>query len=52
VHRAWTLVASLRYADALYVAAAERHGIGLLTADARIARSGAPINCGIIIVVP
>ncbi|MGH3492052.1 MAG: type II toxin-antitoxin system VapC family toxin [Sciscionella sp.] len=48
VHRAWALAqASLRYADAIYVAAAERHHTALLTSDARIARSGAPINCTI-----
>jgi len=53
VHRAWTLASgSLRYADAIYVAAAERHATALLTADARIERSGAPINCKIITVVP
>lgn len=51
VHRAWTLArGSLRYADAIYVAATERHGTALLTADARIARSGAPVNCEIITV--
>lgn len=48
VHRAATLAAgSMRYADAIYVAAAERHGTTLLTADARIARSGAPFTCEI-----
>lgn len=53
VHRAWVLVqASLRYADAIYVAAAERHHTALLTADARIERSGAPVPCEIITVVP
>lgn len=51
VHRAWTLaLGSLRYADAVYVAAAERHGTGLLTADARIERSGAPMRCRIVTV--
>lgn len=46
VHRAWRLAqGSLRYADAIYVAAAERHGSALLTADSRIQRSGALINC-------
>ncbi len=51
VHRAWTLAqASLRYADAIYVAAAERHQTALLTADARIERSGAPFTCEIITV--
>ncbi|MGH3801722.1 MAG: type II toxin-antitoxin system VapC family toxin [Pseudonocardiaceae bacterium] len=53
VHRAWTLASgSLRYADAIYVAAAERHTTALLTADARIERSGAPISCKIITVAP
>ena len=53
VHRAWTLASgSLRYADAIYVAAAERHATALLTADARIERSGAPISCKIITVIP
>ncbi len=34
VHRAWVLAqGSLRYADAVYVAAAERHRTALLTAD-------------------
>ncbi|MHB1509774.1 MAG: type II toxin-antitoxin system VapC family toxin [Acidimicrobiales bacterium] len=51
VHRAWALAqASLRYADAIYVAAAERHQTALLTADARIERSGAPFTCKIITV--
>ena len=51
VHRAWTLaLGSLRYADAIYVAAAERYGTALLTADARIQRSGAPIGCSIVTV--
>ncbi|MGH3721757.1 MAG: type II toxin-antitoxin system VapC family toxin [Pseudonocardiaceae bacterium] len=53
VHRASTLASgSLRYADALYVAAAERHATVMLTADARIERSGAPITCKIITVGP
>ena len=53
VHRAWMLArGSLRYADAVYVAAAERHGTALLTADAWIGRSGAPVRCEIITVVP
>ncbi len=51
VHRAWTLAqGSLRYADAIYVAAAERHGTALLTADGQIERSGAPMACEIITV--
>lgn len=51
VHRAWELAqGSLRYADGIYVAAAERHATGLLTADARIERSGAKIACPIITV--
>lgn len=53
VHRAWALAqASLRYADALYVACAERHRTTLLTSDARIARSGAPMRCDILTVTP
>jgi predicted nucleic acid-binding protein len=53
VHRAWALAqASLRYADAIYVAAAERHETALLTTDMRIARSGAPLKCKILTVVP
>lgn len=52
VHRAWALADALRYADAVYIAAAERYGTALLTADARIERSGAPIRCGIITVAP
>jgi predicted nucleic acid-binding protein len=53
VHRASTLASgSLRYADAIYVAAAERHRTALLTADARIERAGASISCEIITVVP
>lgn len=49
VRRAWTLAqSSLRYADAVCVAAAERHGTALLTADARIGRSGATILCDIL----
>jgi len=53
VHRAWRLAqASLRYSDAIYVAAAERHGLTLLTSDAGIQRSGAPIRCQILTVTP
>jgi predicted nucleic acid-binding protein len=53
VRRGWELAqASLRYADAVYVAAAERHHTALLTADGRIERSGAPITCPIITVTP
>lgn len=53
IRRAWGLAAgSLRYTDAVYVAAAERHGTVLLTADARIARSGAPIGCVVRTVAP
>lgn len=48
VRRAWELCqGSLRFADALYVATAERHETALLTADARIERSGAAIDCTI-----
>ncbi len=51
VHRAWALAqGSLRYADAIYVAAAERHATALLTADSRIERSGASMYCEIITV--
>ncbi len=51
VHRAWELAEqSLRYADAIYVAAAERHRCTLLTADARIERSGAAMRCEIVTV--
>lgn len=51
VHRAWELAqASLRYSDGLYVAAAERLGTALLTADGRIARSGAKIACDVVVV--
>lgn len=53
VHRARVLSErSLRYADALYVAAAERHQTVLLTADSRIERSGAGARCRIITVLP
>ncbi|MGL5929325.1 MAG: type II toxin-antitoxin system VapC family toxin [Dermatophilaceae bacterium] len=51
VHRAWELSrSSLRYADGVYVAAAERHGTTLLTADARLERSGAPLRCTVVTV--
>jgi predicted nucleic acid-binding protein len=51
VRRAWELSrASLRYADAVYVAAAERHGIALLTTDGRIERAGAPVRCEVVTV--
>jgi predicted nucleic acid-binding protein len=53
VVRAWTLAqGSLRYADAIYVAAAERHGTALLTADRQIEPSGAFIKCEIITIQP
>ena len=53
IHRAWTLAqGSLRFTDAIYVAAAERQRTALLTADARIERSGAPITCPIMTVRP
>ena len=49
VHRAWTLaLGSVRYADAVYIAAAERHNTNLLTADARTERSRARVGCEII----
>ena len=48
VHRAWALSrGGLRYADAIYVAAAERNQTTLLTTDARMERSGALIRCSI-----
>lgn len=51
VRRAWELsLGSLRYADAIYVAAAERHGTALLTSDARIERSGARLRCRVVTV--
>jgi predicted nucleic acid-binding protein len=51
VRRAYELCqGSLRFADAVYVAAAERQGTELLTSDARIARSGAPFRCQIVTV--
>ena len=53
VRRAWVLSqASLRYPDAVYGASAERHATTLLTSDARIERSGAPMRCPIITVQP
>lgn len=53
VRRGWELAqASLRYADAVYVAAAERHHTALMTADPRIERSGALVTCPIITVKP
>lgn len=51
VHRAWQLAqGSIRYADAVYVAAAERLQTTLLTADARIQGSGAQVDCTIVTV--
>ena len=53
IHRAWQLAqGSLRYADAIYLAAAERLETALLTADARIRRSGASTLCEIVTVAP
>lgn len=53
VHRAWTLSqSSLRYADAVYVACAERLGLALLTSDGRIGRSGAVLRCNVVTVGP
>ncbi len=53
VRRAWELAqGSLRFADAVYVAAAERHGQALLTADARIERSGAALRCRVVTLTP
>lgn len=52
VARGWELAQqSLRFADAVYVAAAERHETTLLTSDARIERSGAEIHCAIVTVI-
>ena len=42
VRRAWTLRSSLRLADAVYVALAERDGAVLVTTDGRLARAGLP----------
>lgn len=51
VHRARKLSEqSLRYADAVYVAAAERHRTTLLTSDGRIERSGAALQCQVVTV--
>ncbi|MEI4273615.1 type II toxin-antitoxin system VapC family toxin [Klenkia sp. LSe6-5] len=51
VQRAHELsLGSLRYTDALYVAAAERRRTSLLTSDARIGRSGAPMTCTVVTV--
>lgn len=50
VTRAWKLSGSLRFSDALYVAAAERRGTGLLTSDRRISRSGARFTCPVVTV--
>ena len=53
VHRAWQLAqASLPYADAIYLAAAERQRTALLTSDERIERSGAPVQCPVITITP
>jgi predicted nucleic acid-binding protein len=53
VHRAWELARGLlRYPDGIYVAAAERHAVALITSDARIGRSGAHVRTEIITVVP
>jgi predicted nucleic acid-binding protein len=53
VARAWALSRqSLRYTDAVYVAAAERRQTSLLTADARLAISGSAMTATIITVEP
>lgn len=53
VHRAWELSkGSMRYADGVYVAAAERLETTLLTADTRIERAGARIDCSVLTVTP
>ncbi|NUQ88075.1 MAG: type II toxin-antitoxin system VapC family toxin [Glycomyces artemisiae] len=51
VDRAWKLRHSLSAYDALYVAVAERHGLPLLTADARMEASGAA-KCEFVVVRP
>lgn len=49
VRRAWELSqGSVRYADGVFVAAAERHRVALVTSDGRLARSGAQVRCQII----
>lgn len=51
VIRGWELAqGSLRYSDAVYVAAAERHQSALITADSRIERSGAALRCEVVTV--
>jgi predicted nucleic acid-binding protein len=52
VQRARTLSGSLRYADAVCMATAERHDTVLITADGRIESAGAPVRCAIITVRP
>src|SRR5690625_4022437 len=53
VPRAWELAqTSLRFADGIYIATAERHSTTLLTSDARVERSGASMGCEISTVVP
>jgi predicted nucleic acid-binding protein len=53
IHRAQDLSErSLRYPDAVHVAAAERHQTALLTVESRIGTSGAPVRCRIITIVP
>lgn len=53
VRRAWQLAqGALRYPDAIYVAAAERQHMALLTADARIERSRATLRCPVVTVSP
>jgi predicted nucleic acid-binding protein len=53
VLRAWALAkASMRHADAIYIATAERHATALLTSDTRIERSGATIRCPVITIRP
>lgn len=48
VARAWQLSrGSVRYSDAIYIAAAERGDEVLLTSDSRLARSGATVACQI-----
>jgi predicted nucleic acid-binding protein len=53
VRRAWTLAqGSMRFADAVYVATAERRRTTLLTADGRLGRTGSAVRCQIVTVAP
>jgi predicted nucleic acid-binding protein len=53
VQRGWELsLGSLRYAGAVYIAAAERTGQPLLTTDTRIEGSGARTTCRVVTIRP